>query len=170
MSKAFKSCGATAFTNKINCGFYTLLYRDAIEAFTMNIIQKRRAIYHKVFPKPLDTSCTYIYISGLQWSENAHLPVTKALFRLPAQIRFLAYPDFIRIGFRKSGQLKTTWMAIFANQIQTTWRGGLKCDSNPICTDVSSVRMLCSLKSGIGASLHRYWAPEWSFLMDKTGC
>ncbi len=33
---------------------------------------------------------------------------SRALFRLPAQIVFLEYPDCIRIGFRKSGRQKNT--------------------------------------------------------------
>ncbi len=43
----------------------------------------------------------------------------------------------IQIDFRKSGHQKTTWNSIFANRIQATFGGGLKCDSNLISTDAS---------------------------------
>ncbi len=39
--------------------------------------------------------------------------------------------------FRKSGQQKTKWNVFFANRIQATLGGGLKCDSNQISADAS---------------------------------
>ncbi len=42
------------------------------------------------------------------------------------QIVFLAYIQIIQIGLIKSEQKKTAWYPFSANQIQTTWRGGLK--------------------------------------------
>ncbi len=48
------------------------------------------------------------------------------MFRLPTQIHFW----HIQIDFRKSGQ-----QIFFANQIQATFGGGLKCNSNGITAD-----------------------------------
>ncbi len=76
-------------------------------------------------------------------------PVSKSLFTLLAKIRSLANPDCILIDFWAKIQMKSFF---FLDQIQTTFEGGLKYDSNPICTDASSVWTMCLFKSDIRVS------------------
>ena len=46
--------------------------------------------------------------------------------------QFLAYPDCIQIVWTAK---KNTWSPVFVDRIQTTFGGGLKCDSNGISAD-----------------------------------
>lgn len=90
------------------------------------------------------TSSTHCNENKLKWSRR-HLVCITSIFRLPAQIYFLAHQGHTQIDFRKSGQQKTTWNAIFANHIRTAFGGCLKSDH--ISTEVpQSVWMLLLLK------------------------
>ena len=51
---------------------------------------------------------------------------------------FLTYPHWIHIPFTRSHEIR-----FFANQIHTTFRGGLKCNSIRIITDASQSGHLC---------------------------
>ena len=62
-----------------------------------------------------------------RWASNKH--DSQAMFSLQAQIHYLADQGRIHIDFRKSAKHNALW-------IQTTYRGGLKSNSNHISTEI----------------------------------